>query len=105
MSKRAASILVRETSQTFKSELFEDKMVGEALTRDSRIKVVHTSYSEMGVLNPLLPKDMAYVHSLLMEKGRIARETQNLREEVGRLKEQLADLRLATGTAINQGNP
>lgn len=102
VSKRAASILVDKTSQAFKNELFEDKMVGEALTRDKSIKVVNTHYSEMGVLNPLLPKDMIYVQSILKDKKRIAREMKNLKEEVSGLKNQLADVKIARGNPISK---
>jgi len=102
VSKKAASIIVDKTSRAFKNELYEDKMVGEVLTRDKSIKVVKTRFFELGVINPLLPRDMIYVHAILKHKKKIAREKQNLQKEVGRLKKQLAEVKIAKGNPLSR---
>jgi hypothetical protein len=56
-------------------------MVGEALTLDPAIKVLRSQFAVMGVINPLLPKDMLYVQDLLLEKRRLADEVVALRKE------------------------
>ena len=41
-------------------------MVGEALTLDERIRVLKAHYVQMGILNPMPPHNMRYVHQLLI---------------------------------------
>ena len=81
LSRRAAARVLERTVDTSRSSLFEDMMVGEALTADRDLSVVRSLFSEMGVINPLLPKDMLYVQSLLLEKRELALEVRRLRAE------------------------
>jgi hypothetical protein len=81
LSRKATEIAFARTGQTWRDSLFEDVMVGEALTRDPRVKVMRCQFSDMGVINPLLPKDMLYVQDILLEKRRLADELDALRIE------------------------
>lgn len=87
LSHRAAEKAVEKTAGTFADSLFEDMMVGEALTLDPSIKVLRSQFALMGVINPLLPKDMLYVQDLLLEKKRLADEVLALRKENLELRE------------------
>ena len=53
LSRRAVEILADKTAASYSDHLFEDKMVGEALTPDERIRKVRAHYVEMGILNPM----------------------------------------------------
>ena len=86
VSQKASRILVEKTFRVFENELYEDKMVGEALTRDERLKVVDVPFYEMGVLKPMPHNIMHYVHSVLKEKQKFSLQNQNLKEEVDHLK-------------------
>ena len=97
VSQKAARILVDKTLRVFENELYEDKMVGEALTRDERLKVVDVPFYEMGVLKPMPHNIMHYVHSVLKEKQKIALENQNLKEEVDHLKKLLVNAEIQEG--------
>jgi len=65
LSRKALNVLVEKTASMFSEHLFEDKMVGEALTLDDRIKKVHVNYVDMGILNPMPPHNMRFVYELL----------------------------------------
>lgn len=62
LSRRAVRILIPKTAKLFSKELFEDKMVGDALGNDDRISVVCTNYGSMGVTNPMSPEEMTKVY-------------------------------------------
>lgn len=81
LSRLAAERAVERTADTFADSLFEDMMVGEALTLDPAVKVLRSRFALMGVINPLLPKDMLYVQELLLDKRRLADEVLALRKE------------------------
>jgi hypothetical protein len=81
LSRRAVEIAVAETARSSATSLFEDAMIGEALTNHPEVQVVRSSFADMGVLNPLLPKDMQYVQRVLVEKRRLADELAALRRE------------------------
>ncbi len=89
LSRRAAQIAAGKTLHTFADSLFEDMMVGEALTLDPDIRVLRSRFALMGVINPLLPKDMLYVQDLLLEKRRLADQVLALRLENSELRQRL----------------
>ena len=84
LSRRAVDALVPRLADIAGDSLFEDMMVGEALTRDAALNVLHTSFDRMGVINPLLPKDMLYLQSMVLERramrGRLAELEQRFAE-------------------------
>ena len=82
LSRKAAEIAWTKTVDTCRESLFEDMMIGEALTTDPRMDVRRVRFSEIGVINPLLPKDMLYVQEILLEKQRLATELNALRSQV-----------------------
>ncbi len=86
LSRRAAEVAVEKTSRTFANSLFVDMMIGEALTLDPAMIVLRTRFADMGVINPLLPKDMLYVQDLVLERRRLADEVRALRRENSELK-------------------
>ncbi len=81
LSHRAVEIAAAKIEDTFAGNLFEDVMIGEALTLDPEVEVLRTRYGAMGVINPLLPKDMWYVQRLLLEKRALAEEVFALRRQ------------------------
>ena len=83
LSRRAVEALVTRLADTVDDSLFEDMMVGEALTRDPGMVVQRTSFADMGVINPLLPKDMLYVQAMVLER-------RAMRERIMELEAQLA---------------
>lgn len=85
LSHRAAEVALPRTAHACADSLFEDKMVGEALTRDQGVRVLRTRFADMGVINPLLPKDMLYVQELVLDRRRLAEEVLALRDENRRL--------------------
>lgn len=87
LSRRAAAIAADRTMDTFANSLFEDKMVGEALTLDPALKVLRSRFAQMGVINPLLPKDMLYVQDLILDRRQLAEEVLGLRMENRELKQ------------------
>jgi hypothetical protein len=89
LSRRAAEIAAQRTARSHLEHLFEDVMVGEALTRDPELKTVSYLFSDMGVVNPLLPKDMRYLMEVLAERRRLTEEVQSLRRENLRLRAQV----------------
>jgi hypothetical protein len=70
LSRTAVEIVVEKTASSYLDHLYEDKMVGEALTLDERIRAVHAEYIELGILNPLSPDEMRFFHSLLIGRVR-----------------------------------
>jgi hypothetical protein len=86
LSPGAVAIAVEKTASTVRDSLFEDVMIGEALTQDPRVKVARTRFADMGVINPLLPKDMLYMQDVLLEKRRLADEVARLQAENDCLK-------------------
>lgn len=84
---RAAAI---RTAATCTDSLFEDMMVGEALTLDPQLKVLMTRFAAMGVVNPLLPKDMLYLQDVVLERRRLAEEVRSLLIENALLRSGLA---------------
>ena len=70
VEQRAVEILVDKTAATYSDHLFEDKMVGEALTPDERIRTVRARYVEMGILNPMPHYNMRYVYDLVTRRRR-----------------------------------
>lgn len=93
LSRRAVEALVTRLADTVDDSLFEDMMVGEALTRDPGMVVQRTSFADMGVINPLLPKDMLYVQAMVLER-------RAMRERITELEVQLA---AADATALGGG--
>lgn len=91
LSKKAVGILIKKTSVTHQNYIFEDRMVGEALTLHPDVKVMSTSFSEIGVINPLLPKDMLYIQNVLLEKQALLEKIKLLELENQRLKRLFAD--------------
>ena len=86
LSRKAVDIASAKTGETYRDSLFEDMMVGEALAVDPRVEVRRIRFSEIGVINPLLPKDMLYVQDILLEKHRLASELHRLRTEMQTLR-------------------
>jgi hypothetical protein len=82
LSRKAAAIAARATAGTFADCIFEDLMIGEALTLHPDVAVLRTRYAHMGVLNPLMPKDMLYVQDLILEKRRLADELRTVRRRI-----------------------
>lgn len=80
LSRKGSEIAVEKTASRFSESLFEDMMIGEALTLDPRIKVVRTTFVDMGIINPLHAYDMKFIQDLLAERNA-------LREEVRRIDE------------------
>jgi len=81
LSRRAVALAEQKTGETWRESIFEDLMIGEALTLDPGVEVLRTRYANMGVLNPLLPKDMLYVQELVLERRRLTDEVLALRHE------------------------
>ena len=90
LSRAATLAAASRTESTCADSLFEDVMVGEALTLDPQLKVLMTRFSAMGVVNPLLPKDMLYLQDVVLERKRLADEVRLLRAENARLRSGLA---------------
>ena len=86
LSRRAAGIALEKTANTFADSLFEDVMIGEALTLHPGLTVAMSRFALMGVINPLLPKDMLYVQDLVLERKRLCDEVLALRRENLELK-------------------
>jgi len=66
LSRRAVDRLVLKTAESYKEHMFEDKMVGDALAADTVIKKMHADCVDFGVINPMLPQNMRYVHNLVL---------------------------------------
>lgn len=79
LSPKAVDLAIERTAQTVAKSMFEDKMIGEALTLDPDLKVVRSEFSRIGVLNPLSPGDMRYVQNILLENQSLAKELDMLR--------------------------
>ncbi|MFQ6538464.1 MULTISPECIES: hypothetical protein [Aphanothece] len=74
LSRKAAQRAVSRTKANHLEHIFEDLMIGEALTRDAELNVVNLRFAEMGIVNPLLPKDMCYLRDILLEKRLLAEQ-------------------------------
>jgi hypothetical protein len=85
LSPKAVDRALRNTIATRYKNLFEDKMIGEALTLEQDLKLMKVTLADFGLLNPLLPKDMSYVHNMVLER-RI------LLKQIGSLQSRLDDL-------------
>ena len=72
LDRAAATIALAKTQDTWREHLFEDVMIGEALTRDPDVRVGRARFADFGVINPLLPKDMLYLQEVLLERRRMA---------------------------------
>ncbi len=83
LSRRAVEALVTRLPDSVDNSLFEDMMVGEALTRDPGLVVQRTSFADMGIINPLLPKDMLYLQAMVLDR-------RAMRERIKELEAQLA---------------
>jgi hypothetical protein len=90
LSRRAVDVAWRRTAETFRDHLFEDVMIGEALVGDPELTAMTCLFSDMGVINPLLPKDMRYVQEILLEKHQLGQEVLTLRHDVMMLRQELA---------------
>ena len=66
LSRRAIEILALKTAESHKEHMFEDKMVGDALATESTITKLHADCVKFGVINPMLPQNMRYVHNLVL---------------------------------------
>jgi len=86
LSRRATEIAAEKTTPALADHIFEDMMIGEALTLQPGLKLLRTRFANMGVINPLLPKDMLYVQDLVLERKRLADEVLALRRENSELK-------------------
>jgi hypothetical protein len=86
LSPKAVELVIERAATTYSECMFEDKMVGEALTLDSDLKVIRSQYSEMGVINPLLPNTMQYVQNIFLEKKSLTKELDLLRTENKQLR-------------------
>lgn len=69
LSRKAVDVLLPRTAVSFSKELFEDKMVGDALGIDARVSVIHAEYQSMGVTNPVDPGKMLETHQRSMASG------------------------------------
>ena len=74
LDRAAAAIARAKTEATWREHLFEDVMIGEALTLDPAVRVARARFADFGVINPLLPKDMLYLQETLLERRRMAEE-------------------------------
>lgn len=90
LSRAATRAAASRTTVTCADSLFEDMMVGEALTLDPQLKVLMSRFAAMGVINPLLPKDMLYMQDVVLERKRLADEVRSLRAENTLLRSGLA---------------
>ncbi len=79
LDRAAAALAMAKTENTWREHLFEDVMIGEALSLDPAVKVARARFAEFGVINPLLPKDMLYFQDTLLERRRMAEELLELR--------------------------
>lgn len=91
LSHEATRIAAERTAHTFADHLFEDMMIGEALTLHPGLRVLRTQFASMGVINPLLPKDMLYVQDLVLERRRLSDEVLALQQENRELRKGAAD--------------
>ena len=82
LSRKGAGIAVEKTARTYSDSLYEDMMIGEALTIDPRIRSLKTSFIEIGLINPLAYYDMKYIQDLLTER-------KELRQRLAKLKSEL----------------
>ena len=79
LDRGAAAIAVAKTEGAWREHLYEDIMIGEALTLEPSVRVARARFADFGVINPLLPKDMLYVQEVLLERRRMAEELLELR--------------------------
>lgn len=84
LNRNAARIALERTGATWREHLFEDVMIGEALTPDARVEIARARLAQMGVINPLLPKDMLYLQETLLERRRMADEILEFRQSQAR---------------------
>jgi hypothetical protein len=80
LSRRAVERAAQRTESTYALNLYEDVMVGEALTEDPELQVKRILFSQIGAINPLLAKDMHSVQEMLLEKWRLEAEVLRRRE-------------------------
>lgn len=80
LSSKAVRLLVGQTALAYKEHLFEDKMVGEALTEHNDINILNVHYTDMGVLNPMQPRSMAYLEALIHSLEHLKKENMLLRK-------------------------
>jgi hypothetical protein len=85
LSRHAVQVASERTATTFSQHLFEDVMIGEALSRDPQLALVSSLFSDMGVINPLLPREMRYVQDLLTKKRQFTEGVLALRQENAQL--------------------
>ena len=86
LSRRAAERAAERTEATCRGHLFEDMMVGEALTMDPELRVLMTQFRAMGVINPLLPKDMLHVQDMVLEREALTQRLAACEAELGALR-------------------
>jgi hypothetical protein len=70
LSRKAVEKLALKTAESHKEHIFEDKMVGDALASEGTITKAHADYVAFGVLNPMRPQNMRYVHNLALALNR-----------------------------------
>jgi hypothetical protein len=92
LSKKAVETLIKETASMHNDYIFEDRMVGEAFAAHADIKVFQSSFFDMGLINPLLHKDMIYVQNILESKRIVTEELRLLKEKNEQLEIQLQEL-------------
>jgi hypothetical protein len=97
LSPKAVDLAIKRTTHTVSKSMFEDKMIGEALTLDASLKVIRTGFSQMGVLNPLNPGDMQYMQNILLERQSLAKKLDLLRMENLQLQETLREKKAFPG--------
>jgi hypothetical protein len=90
LSRRAVEIAAGRTAGTKHEHLYEDVMIGEALTGEPQLMAMSCLSSEMGVINPVPPKVMQYVQEILLEKRQLAEDALALRHENVLLQAELA---------------
>lgn len=82
LSRHATEELCRLTTNQDLEELFEDKMVGEVLSRAKNIKTLHFDKSQMPSLHPIQASEMYLIHSLHKTNRSLLKENPILKEKL-----------------------
>lgn len=86
LSKRATIELCKLATHQDISDLFEDKMVADILSRADNIKTLHLKKNEMPSLHPIQASEMYLIHGLYKSKRKLLEETPTLRGKLLRLE-------------------
>lgn len=82
LSKRAAENLCKLVTEQNFAEIFEDKMVGEILSRAKDITTLQLEKAEMPSLHPIQASEMYLIHGLHKSLRSLLEETPKLKEKL-----------------------